>query len=170
MVEEKLYIGRGQNRRPAIKTNCAFCGDEFLKNRSKFKGHGEHFCSRRCVSLSQRDRVELTCDICGKKFFRAPAKIKRNIRGYNFCSHVCSDLARKEENGALISTLDSGKHVNYRKKALKFHGEQCVLCGYNEHVGVLEVHHIDKNTQNNSLDNLVVLCANCHKMTHIKDR
>lgn len=45
-----------------------------------------------------------------------------------------------------------------------------MLCGYKEHVGVLEVHHIDKNTQNNILSNLMVLCANCHKMTHIKDR
>jgi 5-methylcytosine-specific restriction endonuclease McrA len=36
---------------------------------------------------------------------------------------------------------------------------KCKICGYDKSV---TVHHIDGNPANNALDNLVVLCWNCH--------
>ena len=40
----------------------------------------------------------------------------------------------------------------------------CLLCGSTS--PLLDVHHIDKNIHNNSVFNLVPLCAPCHKSTH----
>lgn len=40
-------------------------------------------------------------------------------------------------------------------------GNSCQHCG---HTFGLEIHHIDENPSNNSKENLVILCANCHKM------
>ena len=42
----------------------------------------------------------------------------------------------------------------------------CVVCGFGV-VPVLEVAHLDQNRSNNHLDNLAVLCPNCHKMHDI---
>lgn len=45
--------------------------------------------------------------------------------------------------------------------------EVCYICGKKnlDH----EVHHIDGNTKNNSTDNLLLVCKNCHKKIHGKD-
>lgn len=45
---------------------------------------------------------------------------------------------------------------------------KCECCGLNEWMGrslPLEIHHIDGNRLNNSLNNLQILCPNCHSQT-----
>lgn len=45
---------------------------------------------------------------------------------------------------------------------------KCDCCGISEWMGKpisLEIHHIDGDTLNNSLDNLQILCPNCHSQT-----
>jgi len=46
--------------------------------------------------------------------------------------------------------------------------EECEMCGCNEWLGkklTLELHHIDGNRFNNNIDNLQILCPNCHSLT-----
>ena len=40
---------------------------------------------------------------------------------------------------------------------------QCAHCGFGVK-DVLEVAHFDQNRANNAIDNLAILCPNCHKM------
>ena len=40
---------------------------------------------------------------------------------------------------------------------------KCIVCGEKE---VIDVHHIDKNSKNNSPDNLVPLCPTHHAYMH----
>ena len=52
------------------------------------------------------------------------------------------------------------------KNALK--DKVCEMCGIRDWYGrelVFELHHIDGNMNNNSLDNLMILCPNCHSQT-----
>ena len=56
----------------------------------------------------------------------------------------------------------------YRDKALEFYGEKCEICGYSEHKEALQVHHIDSDRENNTMDNLIVLCANHHALLTLK--
>jgi len=51
------------------------------------------------------------------------------------------------------------KVVKYRE-LIKI--DKCARCGYNEFSCSLQVHHKDSDRDNNNLDNLVLLCANCH--------
>lgn len=58
-----------------------------------------------------------------------------------------------------------------KQKLLKENIKQfkCELCGLMEWNGsrdnlVIELHHIDGNHNNNSIDNLMLLCPNCHRM------
>jgi len=44
-------------------------------------------------------------------------------------------------------------------------GHACAVKGCTEHT-YLEVHHIDENRENNTLENLVLLCVKHHKMAH----
>lgn len=53
----------------------------------------------------------------------------------------------------------------YRKFALDHKQNVCERCGEDD-VMCLEVHHKDRNRDNNRLSNLAVLCANCHSKEH----
>lgn len=46
-------------------------------------------------------------------------------------------------------------------------GYQCNLCTSMENI---EIHHIDRDQNNNDLNNLILLCLNCHKQTHAQIR
>ena len=53
--------------------------------------------------------------------------------------------------------------------------DECEMCGLNEWMNKkipLELHHIDGNRYNNELDNLQILCPNCHSLTpnHSKNK
>lgn len=45
---------------------------------------------------------------------------------------------------------------------------KCEICGIKTWLGkpiVLQIHHLDGNHKNNSVDNLQLLCPNCHTQT-----
>jgi len=53
--------------------------------------------------------------------------------------------------------------MNYREKAFKYLAPYCdVCCGWIS----LQVHHKDKNTNNNDITNLQILCEECHNKIH----
>lgn len=55
-----------------------------------------------------------------------------------------------------------------KKALLKNRSYKCEKCNRDDWDGVpipLQVHHIDGNNTNNSNDNLLLLCANCHALT-----
>ncbi len=63
---------------------------------------------------------------------------------------------------------------NYRRAAIKqytreidgVHLHVCAMCGFGIKA-ILEVAHLSQDRSNNALDNLAVLCPNCHKMHDI---
>lgn len=55
-----------------------------------------------------------------------------------------------------------------RAKVLKEHEYKCDKCGFADE-RVLAVHHKDRNKKNTSMDNLGVLCRNCHWLEHRKE-
>ena len=59
--------------------------------------------------------------------------------------------------------------ANIKSIIFKFKKEQCEECKitniYNNKLIVLQIHHIDGNNKNNTLENLQVLCPNCHSQT-----
>ena len=56
-----------------------------------------------------------------------------------------------------------------RQELIQKRGNKCECCGLTEWLGQpihLEVHHIDGNRQNDNLNNLQILCHNCHSYTN----
>lgn len=65
------------------------------------------------------------------------------------------------------------KNTNYKSDSLKKRlikngtkENKCELCGISGEEVILELHHIDGDHYNNTLDNLQILCPNCHSKTY----
>ena len=71
---------------------------------------------------------------------------------------------------------EKGISSSYLKQRLlkeKYFENKCYSCNNTEWMGYpiqLELHHKDNNHENNSLDNLTILCPNCHALVHKLDR
>lgn len=55
------------------------------------------------------------------------------------------------------------KNLDYRGKAFKYLPAHCAIC-YG--AKFLTVHHKDKNVKNNDLENLQIICRDCHNEIH----
>ena len=84
---------------------------------------------------------------------------------------------KKKHNGNKIFLKDilEGKHPNYQTNKLRirlidegYKEHKCESCGIEEWMDnpiSLELDHIDGDRTNHSLDNLRILCPNCHSQT-----
>jgi cytochrome c553 len=73
-----------------------------------------------------------------------------------YCSRGCKEVARKRRKESPYSI---------HKKLI------CELCRFiPEHRCQLDVDHIDGNHQNNQQNNLMTLCANCHRLKTMKNK
>ena len=71
------------------------------------------------------------------------------------------------EQFVLGNTSNSAKRKRLIDDGIK--EAKCERCNLSEWMGQpipLELHHIDFNHYNNSLDNLQILCSNCHMQVH----
>lgn len=112
-------------------------------------------------------------------------KIKNEITNLNNDSLLIpeKDYESRTEGGRKVYvSLKSERNANLRNAAIKIHGTSCQICGFNFGVmygewgdGFIEVHHliaigdheIEERVTDPSKD-LIVVCANCHRMIHRK--
>ncbi len=112
-----------------------------------------------------------TCNECG-----VPLTIKSKSK---YCSNKCQiDRQYKiyienwknghKDGNRGISTRNISNHL--KKYLFSKFKNKCVLCGWNQRhpkTGdvLLEIDHIDGDSENNSESNLQLLCPNCHSLT-----
>lgn len=147
-----------------VNKQCKECGKDFLADSREVKRGNAQFCSRSCVRIhdnKNRERVEkvpnCTCEQCNVSFYRVKSK-QETKSGMSFCSRACKEEYQRQ-------TITYSK--NYRRTVRLLKGiEKCERCGYNEYPEILQVHHKDRNRENNVIENLEVLCPNCHESEH----
>ena len=135
----------------------------------KLDGRKTKFCSKKCRNdyYYQRTHFKSICSICGKEFF----SLKKEQQ---FCSPNCYKQFQREK--LLNEWLNNGYNfptkilLCIRKYLYKSRNYKCEICGfegYNKKTGntILQIHHIDGDSTNNTKNNLQVLCPNCHAMT-----
>ena len=105
----------------------------------------------------------IICLNCGKNHF---VQNKHSSSG-KYCSIPCQqEYQHKKRVDAWLSGGKAGK--NTLKRFLSEQREGCWECGITEWNGksiVLELQHIDGNSNNNVKENLSLLCPNCHSQT-----
>ncbi len=106
--------------------------------------------------------IEAICNNCGKDFEK-PQSYFKNKSGLYYCSKSCAvtknnclRLGERHPNW-------KGGFRSYRRFGLK---NKCESCGEGKY-WLLLVHHKDKDRNNNSLENLITLCYNCHAEQHL---
>jgi hypothetical protein len=114
-----------------------------------------HF-NRGGVKKRKWDRVIKICPVCGTEFETRVG----HSREKTVCSHSCSNTFFKSgSNHPNFKDIGS----NYRDICFKFYPKKCLFCSWDD---TLDVHHIDKDRENNDITNLIPVCPNHHSLFH----
>jgi hypothetical protein len=151
---------------------CLYCHQDFKARKQDRKRGLAVYCSRKCWGLAHRGSKNLphnaTCAWCGKPFRRGPQKLKLSKSGLHFCGRDCKDKAQCINGLKEIHLPHYGTGFSsYRERTLSTRTPVCAKCGYDKFVGVLVVHHADRDRTNCSDDNLTILCPTCHAEEHV---
>lgn len=141
------------------KKKCAHCQSDL-----EYNDRHKKFCNSRCSALiSNRRRKKIVpCLMCEQ-----PTKSKKK-----YCSAKCQQNYTKEQDLLIFlkgEHLEAG-HARVRSLLIYKYGAKCMVCDWdkkNPATGKcpIELEHIDGNAKNNSLDNVKLLCPNCHSLT-----
>lgn len=142
---------------------CIYCDKNLLYENRKNK-----FCNQSCAAKkNNKDKIIIKdCLFCGVSFHPT------NGNKVKFCSKKCSAEHVKQKT---IDLIESGKyntkscqHSTLKKYLIMSRGHKCECCKnhmwMNEKI-ILTLDHIDGNATNNNLNNLKLLCWNCHSLT-----
>lgn len=146
-------------RKPNI--NCVICGKLIYRRPSEIKANdGRVFCSTSCYGISQR--IEIPCVVCGKPILSGLNK--------KTCDRSCANRLRvgiKYKGGSPRDKVKSQQALKVR--LLKIKGKKCERCGYNKQE-ILQVHHKDRDRNNSDINNLELVCPNCHFEEHYLEK
>lgn len=151
-----------------VKVNCAYCSKEheieLKRHNLKVKRNENFYCSKECEMLTKKQGAIVECAYCGKEIYRSKSAIERSKSGNLFCSRSCA----VSFNNTLYKTGEDHPQYNggissYRQRAFDAYPHKCAICGWNKDSRILEVHHINESHDDNSLENLIILCPTCHK-------
>lgn len=149
-------ISQYMNKRTHVKIRCKQCGYEWeISPCSLMPSTTKNYSFIGCPQCKYET---VKCDYCGKEFKRLKSRIEKdNKTGFIYCSRECGN---RHKNEKATKQTDG---TAYRRNAFNAYPHKCAICGYNDDERILEVHHLDEDRTHNEINNLVILCPNCHK-------
>ncbi len=155
---------------PPVELKCQTCGKLFTVNR-KYIRRDVKYCSRRCSA----DRPVLFDTTRALELWHQ-GKSARQIAVMlgAITETVVRDWLKKlgiyeprHARGKQVHNWKGGVRLTDARRAMLIQkAGKCSRCGYKKHPEILQVHHKDRNRRNNNVDNLEVLCPNCHALEH----
>lgn len=161
-----------------VRTECSnpLCATLFISYRSE----NRKYCSSSCaaiVSNAVTPRRKKSSPRLDNICFRCGVEIPSSRKFCDGCWYSRADWGvydkgiSWEKGNIEVATGSNGGLLFWAKQYLiRKSSDKCTECGWcepNPVLGraILTVDHIDGNWQNNSIDNLKVLCFNCHTLT-----
>ena len=154
--QQITLISNYVNKNTPIRLRCEDCGHEWETTPSSII-YDDY--KHKCPNCGTKKGQWVECAYCGKKVYRTISRIEKNESGYFYCSRACGN---RHKNLLKIPTDDESSR-NYRRKAFGKYNHACAVCGWDEDIRILEVHHKDENRENNKIENLCILCPTCHR-------
>jgi len=142
-------------RKPNIQ--CSIC-EKWVYRRpfNLQQSNGKAFCGMKCYGLSSRK--EVPCVVCGKLILSGKNKIS--------CSRTCANKHRAGIQYKIGRPRDKFVQAQAMKiRLLEIRGGKCERCKFSKKE-ILEVHHKNRNRNDNSDKNLEIICPNCHAEEH----
>ncbi len=147
-------VSEAFKRYEANPKHCLYCGTKI-----PYKKREGKFCNQSCSAsynnkgVTRHIKRSRLCS-CGKP--------KKLVNKY------CDDCGSQHIYHKTL-TLDAAKSDRTRRNLLiKERGAQCEVCGITDWMGKpikFELDHVDGNADNNSPENLRLICPNCHSQT-----
>jgi hypothetical protein len=98
--------------------NNSSCGKNYNLSLSRYKANlkrgRKFYCSPNCANEGQRQRIQVTCFVCGISMLRLPKEVKSSGSGNFFCSTAC------------LSQHQSNRQKGVAKKPLNVFN--CAIC------------------------------------------
>ena len=142
-------------------TICIICSKHTYKRPLQIERNGGRaFCGMACYGISCRK--ESPCTVCGKLILASLNK--------KTCSRSCANTHRtgiKYQINRPRDKVASQRAIKIR--VMQERGIKCERCGYDKKE-VLQIHHKDRNKNNNIVDNLELICPNCHFEEHYLEK
>ncbi len=150
-----------ENYQRKPNTKCAVC-DNLVYRRPILlqQSGGRAFCSASCYGIACRK--EVPCVVCGTLILAH--------KHTKTCSRSCANKNRsgiKYKNSSPKDKVKSQRALKTR--LLEIRGKKCGRCDYGK-FEILQIHHKDRNRDNNAIDNLELICPNCHYEEHYLEK
>lgn len=149
----------GYKRNP--NTKCIICAKSIYRRPQQIhQNKGRVFCGQACYGTSCRK--EIPCIVCGKSILSGLHK--------KTCSRGCANTHRagiKYDGRSSKNKVRSQQALKIR--LLRERGINCERCGYDK-FEILQVHHKNRDRNNNNLSNLEIICPNCHYEEHLLEK
>lgn len=132
---------------------CKTCNHELKKEQA-------YFCSSSCSAKFNNKGVRRH----GKDHTKECPNCKTLTKNPKYCNTKCQ--IEYERKLKILSGNFTSKVA--KKYLLMENGHQCEICLNKEWMGkkiTIELDHIDGNSSNNNLNNLRLICPNCHSQT-----
>ena len=150
---------------------CEKCQTPF----NSLKIYNRKYCSKSCSTIDNNHKRKIKNDSI-KKNNKCIICDKIITRRSKFCSNTCyaeynKRLIFKEIENNNFSLDNKQTESSWIKLYLiDKYGEKCMKCNWNERHPItnkvpIQMNHIDGNSDNNKLDNVELLCPNCHSLT-----
>lgn len=148
---------------------CVTCKKEFKVKPFFVRSGNGKYCSAPCFHESMKSGKIVSCHSCGKNVYKTLKALRVSKSKTYFCTKSCQTRWR---NSVFIGV----KHANWIDGKYSYRGVMernkippiCYLCKTKDK-RVLAVHHVDRNKKNNTVENLMWLCHNCHHLAHYHD-
>lgn len=168
--KECLYISK-QKR---TKVMCSFCGKELIRRLSHIRNNKTNlfFCNNKCSSQAASAKMfcktkTLQCCKCGKNV-EVDSRTSK-IKCYS-CRHPGFKKKPNDYYKVLTGEENTTSYTCLRAFLIKegIKENKCEKCSITEWQGkpiCIQLHHEDGNRNNNLLENLKMVCPNCHTQT-----